>query len=321
MSYSHRFVSDLFIPTDQTNGSIDGHDAEYIDGIVCHAKLAMFCNELRAQTCFRGLKFALKSPSGDTIMNTIYAYYPNDIYVLGMIGYGDFSVNRESEPKFFVQSPNIANHKYSWHRSQFHRTMSKNVDKAVVNAKKFLRPYSAVAIADASVDSFEAEFGSVIYGRNRDVDRAREGIVSNIAGTIDVMRSVLNGEKPAIPEEVIEAYQNYFNVVGEYKENANDQFRIALVFTVSGDKFRMVTSNAVVSEDSAGRRYDIGRDIRNVIHSEDNELNTGKLFTADTLPEEVAGKLAMLSMVEQGEYISKVGFKFDERVCYVMVTA
>ena len=90
----------------------------------------------------RGVKFAFRENSV-----SVWVFYPNDLYALGWIAFADYRESGDMGDCYVVGSRNITNEKYANYSHQHHMKMSGNLDVAVKNALKHLRPWSIAEIA------------------------------------------------------------------------------------------------------------------------------------------------------------------------------
>ena len=112
------------------------------DNLASNSALQAFMAEVRK--AFRGILFT--PVVGDK--GRVYVHMPNDPYILGWIGYGDFQTTVSADQKSYtVYSKNIMNMKYADYNDQHYMAMSVNLSTAVRNAKKYLRPLTTKDMA------------------------------------------------------------------------------------------------------------------------------------------------------------------------------
>lgn len=320
MSYTHVTVDKIAPYT----GTVNTDHKWIIDGYPVSESLYKFCTELRFSTAFRQIKFGFTS-SNRPIYNRLYAYYERDIYTLGQVGYGDFSVGG-SGSKYMVRSPNITNKKFAYWRDAYTMVMTVNITKAVANAKQYLRPYNEIALCDASVSNFDSQISAHIWQRQQDLNRQLSGFAENIqdandtyhgSEVMDILEAVVAGTQFTVSDTLKEKIAAYTTARREYQQNASKQFRPVLVISkFLGDGsvvFRLIRAGNTVAEAKSGARCDYHRAFRNAIHAGQFEN-----ATEETLPDNIRGKLAILSMMEDDKFYSNVGYRFNERICYVL---
>ena len=129
MSYSILKVSDI-------NKKIDVEQQKVArDYLASNLDIQDFMKGIRR--AFRGVLFT--QDAGDK--RRVYVHMPNDPYVMGYIGYGDFLTTAKAmQSSYVISSRHIANYKYADYNDQHYMAMSINLDTAVRNAKKYLRP-------------------------------------------------------------------------------------------------------------------------------------------------------------------------------------
>ena len=158
--YAHRFVADIEkydreVRKDQNE---HGYTTYHIDGMEVTEHLYELCVAIRSTTSMRHLMFGT-SGSAKITRNSCSVFDPNEVYIFGTIGYGDFTRGGSSDQKYMVRSPNIVNRKYSYWSQEYHQTLTVNLDRALKNVKTYMRTYSDEAIADATVDIFVSNLG------------------------------------------------------------------------------------------------------------------------------------------------------------------
>ena len=79
--------------------------------------------------------------------SAIHVYLPTDHFVLGRVGWGDWSVDGKPTNSIMVQSPRIRNDKYHSGRTQYYMWTSVNPKRALSNALGALRPHTPIAVA------------------------------------------------------------------------------------------------------------------------------------------------------------------------------
>ena len=136
MSYSILKVSDI-------NKKIDVAQQKVAkDYLASNLDIQDFMKGIRR--AFRGVLFT--PDAGDK--RRVYVHMPNDPYVMGYIGYGDFLTTAKAmQNSYVISSRHIMNYKYADYNDQHYMAMSINLDTAVRNAKKYLRPLTTKDMA------------------------------------------------------------------------------------------------------------------------------------------------------------------------------
>lgn len=244
-----------------------------------------------------------------------FVYDPNDLYVLGFIGYGDFSISRNGDPKYVVFAQNIENNKCDSYRVQHRMKMSENVHTAVRNAKRHLLPISHQEVIRRSYrDTLDKvkDFGETF---SDDLTKA----LSKINLTCNVSRV----RQAPIWLELCHKMDSgqHFLSAEFHKDVANAR---SIMATMDEQKALPVTAYCVrVYERLGEQTFDVARipDI-SVMSGWDTDslydsLHGTPRYRAETLPSDIMSKLAALSICDVGDYVEEVGHRNMETLYYV----
>lgn len=269
-----------------------------IDGTPCTRALASFVTSLRAVN--KTLKFSPRR--GNVHMcDQLYVYSDAHDYVFGEIGHGDYRIRGSGEYKFMVASRKIDHDKIGRGHEQQHMALSISLAQGIKNACKFLVPHTLEEIAAMSFSPFSSALrnarGEVINTARSFVDKCYNWRVIDT----ELRHLIRSGAQFVTPEfqaaaaefiradaEATEIKQR--KVLGQYV-----QFReIAGVMRVN-----ILTYNSDWSDS-----YLMG------------EANSNQIVASD-LPEDLQGKIAMLSMVEKNAHIPGVGMKVSDKAFWI----
>jgi len=238
---------------------------------------------------------------------TAWVYMPDDVLTMGFIGFGEFrSSVEEHVDAFVVYSRHINNGKYGEYNDQYHMTMSVKRDVAMRNAKKYLR---SLTPQETSV--------RLIHGYRqgaRELSHEKRSAVSDLTRKL-FDTTVYNQDMPAVATELkmlldtghsfmdkqVEAdLRAYFTAVEESK-GINTEADVQCV--VITKRFGRQTYNVV--------------EITRTGFSSPTVSDEVQRYDESTLPEELAGKLAVLSMCQVDQYVHGVGSRAADKVFYV----
>jgi hypothetical protein len=229
--------------------------------------------------------------------NSFHVYRDDCPYTLGWIGYGVYSASSD-KTAFAVHARTITNNKYSEKNPRYHTRMTTNLYTAVRNAKKFLRKYNPIELADVNMP----EVSSAIYHHEQAVINAPTMVLQKLftpslrsapKQVLDELRRVLDsGWKFTHPEFELQL-REYFTLAEKAEVYKNSTY--PMWFVHAYQKVDGITYFDIV-------------DIDDVQQWEPVVSSVGT-FTEDTLPEEVMGKICVLNIAEDGEYIESVGYK------------
>lgn len=305
------------INTDISDRDIFFHAAMY-DGIPVDPKLALLCDELRASN--RRIKFGVRrncafrrmsvksNPGGALFGNSVYSmlcelwvYLPEQPYALMRIGYKNYTTtaNASGDSAYGIYSRLIQNRKYKRGNEQHCMLMSADVARAVKNAKSVMRPYAPQETVQVKLGGFVHAVQSETSGFNGAVHDA----VSDVRINTDLIKELvhlLDSGYEFLSAGLKQKVQAYVDVRAMQKEHMS-KVRHGWFVTVLT---RQDTQHFDVIE-----MFDV--------HKPQPVMHDPQTFTAETLPEELAGKMAVLTMVDVGARVSDVGMRATETTFYV----
>jgi len=299
MSYSILKVSDI-------NNKVDVEQQKVArDYLASQRELQEFMAEIRKS--FRGVLFT--PDAGDK--RKVYVHMPNDPYVMGYIGYGDFLTTAKAmQSSYVISSRHIMNYKYADYNDQHYMAMSINLSTAVRNAKKYLRPLTT---KDMALDQWtESDMRRKSKNTKSEMEVKRNNALSDLLAKS-------NREKNIDYNPMLEYMRTLVKVGHEFTDKeleSNLLSYFALEKDVNAFSGNDVDVDYVRVYEKYGKQvFDVVRLIR-----EDSYRSTlGNLTTydKDKVPEDVMGKVSVLSMVENGHWVDDVGYRVDATMFYV----
>jgi len=240
------------------------------------------------------------------VVSELYAYLPDDEFALGKIGFWDYCTTRAKNgapraESYMVQAHSIRNTKYDEYRDQYNMLMSKDMNVAVDNAKKYLRQYSPVDLIKAVAHKVSDNVGQFRYKKRRARDEALRDM-SDFDVVKELKQLVASGYKFMYPE----VEQRVMKVL-----SAADDFA-TLEHKKFGGKF-ITVSNQLGVQMFDVIPYD---DALGTITPEWNGEG-GIRYRADEMPEDLLGRVAVLSMAQHYDYIEGVGNRMGESMFWV----
>ena len=231
-----------------------------------------------------------------------WVYMPEDHVAMGAIGYGNFSNNGRGASTYAVASRTIANRKYGNGTEQYCTVKSVSIGVSVKSAKKYLRKHSPKELVERTKESIREAVNKI---RNNVVSVVNKSEVDLFGGTLRrnapmlaEIRYLLNsGHKfldPTVPAKLTE----YFALL---TEEQNTQGRVNMDFVA-------------VSVAHGKQRFDVVPVDKVDYHWP--TIGEPQSFY-DDVPEDIIGRLAVLSMVEDGAYVPGVGLRHTEGMFYV----
>jgi len=315
MSYDHIRVDDIEKKTKalltRLEGEISTVNADdppvpMVDGIPVTGPLFNFCTEIRKVN--RHVKFGvgkrIKNSWGHGTVNRVlelYVYMEGHTYAMMKVGYADYSVKNTGDVKYMVYARMIENDKFREDKDQYYMATAENIERAVKNVKKYMRPYSPVECANMTFDGIRQKFTSVGVYVSSELYTAKNDLLGS-----GHLRAEL------------------FHMLDVGYEFLSEEFRGMIV------KWREKYAEEQVARARALHAYYVN--VR--IHREEMVCDVIEVLDAnkrsrldphmavvtykmEELPEHIGGNLAALSMVEDDHYVDGVGLRVDSATFWV----
>ena len=238
-------------------------------------------------------------------------HMPNDPYVMGWIGYGDFLTTAKAmQSSYVISSRHIMNYKYADYNDQHYMAMSINLDTAVRNAKKYLRPLTT---KDMALDEWtEADMRRKSKNTKSAMDVKRNNTLSDLLAKN-------NREKKIEYNPMLEYMRTLVKVGHEFTDKELESDLLSY-FKLEEDANAVSSDGVDVDYVRVYEKY--GKqvfDIVPLIRKEYGRSDLGNIITydKDKVPEDVMGKVSVLSMVENGHWVDDVGYRVDATMFYV----
>jgi hypothetical protein len=258
-------------------------------------ELADFCAEL--ERSIRGIKFVDSSSDFGVV-----AFFPNDVYALGRVAFTNYRDTGDGERMYCVQSNNIVNEKYSYGRPQHNMKMSKNLDVALRNCKKYLRSYSPVSMYEINKDDFHravSEAHAVLESGVKELGSKLFGRVLGVyppSALLSELRGLVVSKYNFIDREFAEDVSTFLTKYDEYKALPK--------------RSELQVSFVRVYNSFSGQQCDIVRK-----QDSDMVVESHKL---EELPEWMLGRLSVLQMMPAFSYVEGVGTSAGDGMFYVV---
>lgn len=276
-----------------------------VDGVPVSRALSMLCEEVRRMA--RGVKFAVERNGksqwrdGEQVISEIWAYFPEDQYAFMRLGFADYSVQSGTSSKFAVYSRNIRNEKFKEDREQYHMAMADTLERAVKNAKKFMRRYGVHEVAAMSLDTFQTKLNGAVWATSAEYNNAYSAVTQHGSFHNEMRSLVMNNYQfndPAfgglvkdmlkkLDEQMAKQYEQHHGYYVQVREYMGEQvFDVIAVLDVK---------KATAARVGAHRTY------------KGEELIE--------LDENLPNRMAALSMLEDGAFVEGLGHKVNA-TCY-----
>jgi hypothetical protein len=267
-----------------------------VDGIPVSAQLANFCAEIRKVN--RHVKFGV---SKNYRRRELYAYMDGQAYAMMKFGYGNYSKGSSNTDKYMVYARMINNEKFRDDNDQYHMATAEKLDRAMKNVKKYMRPYSPVECASMTFEWVRSKFSSVVSSVSSDLYDAKSDIISS-AHLRNELFHMLDVGYEFLSEEFRGMIAKWRD---KYREDQASRGRALHAYYVNVRIHREEMVCDVIEVLDAQKR---------------NRLDPHAAvitYKMEELPEDIAGNLAALSMVEDNHYVDGVGFRVDSATFWV----
>lgn len=280
--------------------------AREVDGVPnVYYKLAVFCEELRKH--FKGIRFGFRRGHNDSEglggvrVHSLWAYYPGQEYALGKVGF--MSLGKHGDRKFTVYARTITNSKYRTGRDEFYTAVTEDLNKAVKNAKKYLRPYSTVEIFSQHNLRIAGAMADVKNRMNSAFNEAQSELICHDSFSREMQR-LMDSNHEFVDATFKQAVTTYLDALKEKEQRMH-----------AGTAGRFIYI-----------REEAGEQVCDVIHSSDGHRMTfnNKNTVVTTikfaeLDEDTAHKIASLSMLENDGFVEGLGMKVNDKMYWVSV--
>lgn len=274
-------------------------DLDDTDLLPLPSNLCLF--KTKVSEAFRGVSFAKMG------QNRLWVYYPDEPYPMGYIGYGDFRTEVSGDDQYIVGSRTIYNDKYGSYQDQHNMKMTVNIETAIRNARRFLRSFSPQEMAKAKLRAVSSQSQDSLDNISREYRNKMRQLFDHESSGSNKMLTELRNLVDTGHEFVDAAFGSDLHAMFELSDNqkALKDKPIHMYFVRVFEKFGKQT-------------FDVGT-IDNVQSiSWRAEINNEFKRYTDDLPQEIMGKLSVLTMVENDSYVDDVGYRASEGMFYVV---
>ena len=296
--YKHKLVSKIH----QTIGEQLGED---LTGDMYHSQeLKNFRTRLQKE--MRGVYTKTRDNT------SAWVCMDNEPMALGWIGYGDYQTSKSGDPKYVVCARDIENMKYSDYTIQHNMRMATNIDTAIKHAKGHMRKYTTDDIAQVFAKDVKRAVNNI-------KDKARDEFNEAVKNAGIKGSGYGDGSEKKLMVELF----NMVHAGHKFVDTEVDtSIRTLMAKTKENDRFgKGVTPVNFLRtyKHYDGMRVDITRiaDITGYRHEPMHEHK--HTYLAQDLPDDFAGKVAVMSMCEDGHFVEGVGYRVNEAMFYFYV--
>lgn len=318
MSYNHRQTADaqkILTNNEVISAATMAKELDYahfLNGVPCVKEVKEFGEELAKLN--PSLKFAPTNNRDVTHITDVdgqkklikyhrfYVYMDDCPYMLGEIGYGDYSVRGSSGDTFMVKSRKINNAKFSEWREQQNMIMAKDIKKAVKTALKYLMPYTTRDIAEVSFSKFSSEISVA-------TDKAKSNLYRELRE--------LNGN--TLCEELRHLLrQNVAFKTIEFQSFASKAD--GLFAELDDETKRDISSQFVYVYDGGDKMYaDVFDTVdprkESILRSK--HMGETKTYSMEELPPDIVEKVSVLNILTDDQYVARVGMRVNSNTFWI----
>ena len=305
MGYNHTRVDGIEQATKDVLAleAVSNTAVHKVDGIPVLPELVQFCAEIRKVS--RHVKFGVSKRTqrlSSNVYAELYAYMDEHIYAMMKIGYGDHSVGSNNSPKFVVYARVIANEKFKEDRKQYYMAAAENIERAIRNVKKYMRPYSPIECAAMSFEAVRSKFTLILSNASTGMVSARHKLFESAHLRHELFHMLDVGY-----EFLSEEFKNTIVDWREaYREDQASKARALHLYYVNVRIARQEMVCDVIEVLDAHKHYTIK-----------DRVNVVTTYKMEELPDNIAGGIATLSMVKDNHYVDGVGLRVDSATFWV----
>jgi len=256
----------------------------------------------RVQKEMRGIKFGVKANGNSQYKK--FVYMEGCPYTMGYLHYSDPRENAEQNVHHFcVSAPTIMNEKYADYNQNYAMKMSVNLNQGVKNAKRYLQP---------------VPWGVVAHKNFKEVRHAFDNVRNSFQDDFELSMGELGMKNKTLAPELANLIENghvfldkdlqdkVVDMVAKRKLYEEDkQKRLDLYFVYAYIKWGKETYIVIEIDDAQAVSTP---DWKTMQHTE---------YDADTLPEQLKGRVMSLNVLEQDTFVDDVGYKVRDNMFYV----
>lgn len=290
----------------------------HFNGVCVREETMEFINELAPL----GYKFAVSNEcqyiyagGGRYIFEEVEVYREGDEYTMGRIGFMNptkrsSSAHDVSKQVYTVYSRTIKSAKIrnsDWRR---HIKSTKKLALAIKHAKTFLRIHQPLEICNSSIVSAAYHARGVSSTARQVSSQIRGDIFSSSANEVmKVLLSIVKGSPTPMPSVLQSALIKYEEAITEHNAEVN-RIRPAYHVNIFGTPDAQRASIIEVPNIN-DQKYSYG-DVESL-----REGTPVTIINAADIPEDIMGRIAVLSMNNDGHYISGLGLKVSSKSYWV----
>ncbi len=245
------------------------------------------------------------------VYNEVWVYRTGDDYALGRIGFCSPNPERSAyvetnAPRYSVYSRAVTNEMYSPDKWSYNAVTSKDLKTAMRNASKYLKIFSPVEYAKMSIRTFSGHISSPRIDSIMRKDRAERDVRINM---LEVTTALMDAIKQGfvIPSselrEIIEEYSAARQEYDGRMSSTTNGYYVRITDDMGTQRATVIKIDDVTGHCNGLPVFDLG------------EVNS---ITTTDLPEDIMGKLSVLAMLGDDQYVEGVGMKVSPNMFWLI---
>jgi hypothetical protein len=290
------------------NRATEAGYTEFLDGVPIYKELLEFTQALKKampKVKFFPHTFRHINSANVHACDELFVYMDDFPCDLGRISWADNGV-QSGNCTYGVYSRKIQNAKYATHRNQHHMVMTSDLEKAVKNARKHLLPYTTRELAQVFYEPLHEKVSKVLDDVKGKAHDGARGIVNNRMAILQEVEFLRKQGVEFVTPEFRELSENIEQLLGDYREQ--ETRKVSAVFV----RFKQVGDTTYADLQEVHNVREIRWDVK--MNTTDAQAIS---CPADELPQDIAGQIAVLNILENEGYVSGVGMKVDDKTYWV----
>lgn len=242
--------------------------------------------------------------NGDFTYKEVWVYRDTDAYAMGRIGFCTPNAsNRSNDAEVYtVYSRVIHNDRFNNDRWGYYAVTTQNIGKAVKNASTYLRVYKPAECAEATKTKFAEHYKQAIY--------------ASATAQNDINRRIRWDYSYSFADELTRAVKNGHVIM----DSALSEVIAELILVkneVEKQYARKLQAYHVRVYEERGVQMASVLNVIEIEGSKDGVAGEHTSMPVNDLPEDIAGKIAVLSMVDSAHYVDGVGLRAPDGTYWV----
>lgn len=280
----------------------------FLNGVPVYKELLEFAQAVQKampKVKFTPNSFAFYPHKNVHVCKEMFVYMDDFPCELGRISWSDNTV-ASGECTYGVYSRKIQNAKYAQHRDQHHMVMTSGLDKAVKNARKHLVPYTTRELAQVFYVPLHDKVSAVLDTVKTKAHDSAGDIVRNRMAILQEVEFLKRQGVQFVTPEFRALAEQVEQLLGDYREQ--ETRKVSAVFV----RFKQIGDTTYADTQEVHNVREIRWDVK--MNTTDAQAIS---CPADELPQDIAGQVAVLNILENEGYVSGVGMKIDDRTYWV----